>query len=116
VVSTHDTHLIKDCSDVALENAAAAASPFPLNHCEPQTIRFSEVHLKLRQLGDTMSKDRRKLTGSPVSPSGKLPFAILGAAGGYRLASTPVRPVTGHTSLGSYTTFHLDKSTYDPDS
>jgi alkanesulfonate monooxygenase SsuD/methylene tetrahydromethanopterin reductase-like flavin-dependent oxidoreductase (luciferase family) len=58
-----------------------------------------------------------KLTGSPVSPSGKPPPVILGAAGGSRLASTAVRLITGHASFDPYTAFfYLDKLTYYPDS
>ena len=46
VVSTHDIHLIKHCSNLSLEIATATAA-----HRVPQTI-----YLKLRKFGGTVSK------------------------------------------------------------
>ncbi|KAF8468502.1 hypothetical protein DFH94DRAFT_848017 [Russula ochroleuca] len=67
---------IKHCSDVARENAAA---PFPLK-CEQQTIAFPKSSSNSANLAVRRTKTDASLLALP-SPPGKLPIAILTAAG-----------------------------------
>ena len=89
----------KNCSDVALDNAAAPSS---FNYSEPQTIAFLGSTSDSAGLAVRCPKTDASLQALPSPPSVKVPSPILGAAGGSQLASTTVRLTTGHISFGPH--------------